>query len=67
MEAHQTLLAMNAVTEGLDSAHKDETTGRKVVSGIKTAGSAVVKGAVAGAESVWAFGRGFISGFKGGK
>ena len=55
MEAHQTLLAMNAVTEGLDSAHKDETTGRKVVSGIKTAGSAVVKSAVAGAESVWTF------------
>lgn len=65
MEAHQTLLALNAVAEGLDTVHKEKTTGRQVVDGVKTAGEAVKKGVASGVKDVWEFGSRFISGLRG--
>jgi hypothetical protein len=65
MEGHQTLMGLNALAEGLDATHKTETTGQKVVSGIKTAAGAVVDSAVTGAEAVGHFGAELIAGLKG--
>lgn len=62
---HETLFALNAAAEGLDVGQKEETTGQKVVSGVVTAADVVGKTTVAGAEYIWEFGRGFVSGLRG--
>ncbi len=64
MEAHQMLLAINSAAEGIDIVHKENTTGEKVVDGVKTAGAVVAKGVAAGVGTAWKFGKGFVAGWK---
>ena len=41
IEGHQTVMGLNAAAEGLDSLPQENTTGQKVVSGVKVVGSYV--------------------------